>query len=211
MVTLVLRLNSIFDRIADAWSSIALLLLRLYLTPVLAQAGWQKLNNLDSTADWFGNTDYGLGLPFPLVMAILAAVTEFVGAWLLLFGLGTRLVAIPMMITMLVAIFAVHWDNGWLAIADANSWLADGTLLLNESVMAAPEKLAAATSLLTEYGHIDWLTSSGSFVVLNNGIEFAATYFVMLLVLFCFGGGRYVSIDYYLLQWLKNGAANNDT
>ena len=34
--------------------------------------------------------------------------------------------------------------------------------------------------------------------MLNNGIEFAATYFVMLLVLFFIGAGRYASIDYWL-------------
>ncbi|MDC8830857.1 HvfX family Cu-binding RiPP maturation protein [Alteromonas gilva] len=207
MVSLIVRLNTVLNQAAGGAGGISLLLLRIYLMPVLAQAGWQKLTNLDSTADWFGNPDYGLGLPLPMVMAVLAAVTEFFGAWLLLFGLGTRLVAIPMMITMLVAMFTVHWNNGWLAIADANSWLADGTLLLNESVMASPEKLAAAKSLLAEHGHIDWLTASGNFVILNNGIEFASTYFVMLFVLFCFGGGRYVSIDYYLHQWLRQQAS----
>nr|MBF4390077.1 AraC family transcriptional regulator [Vibrio anguillarum] len=30
------------------------------------------------------------------------------------------------------------------------------------------------------------------------GMEFAATYFVMLMVLFIYGGGRYVSLDYWL-------------
>ena len=68
--------------------------------------------------------------------------------------------------------------------------------------MEAPEKLAAAKSLLEEHGYIEWLTSSGNFVILNNGIEFAATYFVMLLVLLCFGAGRYTSIDYYLSQYI---------
>jgi uncharacterized membrane protein YphA (DoxX/SURF4 family) len=101
---------------------------------------------------------------------------------------------------MVVAMITVHWQNGWPAIADAGSWLADGTLLMNESVMAAPEKLSAAKAILNEHGYIDWLTSSGNFVILNNGIEFAVTYFIMLTVLFCFGGGRYVSVDYYLAR-----------
>lgn len=177
---------------------IPLLLIRLYLAPVMIQAGWNKASSFDSIVDWFGNDDYGLGLPMPLVMAFLATAAELVGGILLLFGALTRLVSIPLMITMVVAMVSVHADNGWLAIADASSWLADGTILLNESIMAAPEKLSAAQSLLQEHGHYDWLTSSGNFVVLNNGIEFAATYFVMLLVLFIYGGGRFVSIDYYL-------------
>ena len=175
-----------------------LLLLRLYLAPVMVQAGWNKASNFEDIVSWFGNDDYGLGLPLPFVMALLATAAELVGGVFLLLGALTRLVSIPLMVTMIVAMVSVHAENGWLAIADASSWLADGTLLLNESVMDAPEKLQAAKSLLQEHGHYDWLTSSGNFVVLNNGIEFAATYFVMLLVLFFYGGGRYVSVDHFV-------------
>ena len=175
---------------------IPLLLLRLYLAPVMIQAGWNKASHFSDIVDWFGNADYGLGLPFPFIMALLATAAELIGGIFLLLGLFTRLVAIPLMVTMLIAMVTVHAKNGWLAIADASSWLADGTILRNENVMAAPEKLAAAKSLLQNHGHYEWLTSSGNFVVLNNGIEFAATYFIMLLVLFFYGGGRYVSVDH---------------
>jgi len=183
---------------------IPLLLLRLYLAPVMIQAGWNKASSFDSIVDWFGNDDYGLGLPMPLVMAFLATAAELVGGVLLLLGALTRLVSIPLMVTMIVAMVSVHAKNGWLAIADASSWLADGTILLNENIMAAPEKLSAAKSLLQEHGHYDWLTSSGYFVVLNNGIEFAATYFIMLLVLFIYGGGRFFSVDYYVNKAMRS-------
>ena len=183
---------------------IPLLLLRLYLAPVMIQAGWNKASSFDSIVDWFGNDEYGLGLPIPLVMAFLATAAELVGGVLLLLGALTRLVSIPLMVTMIVAMVSVHAKNGWLAIADASSWLADGTILLNENIMAAPEKLAAAKSLLQEHGHYDWLTSSGNFVVLNNGIEFAATYFIMLLVLFIYGGGRFFSVDYYVNKAMRS-------
>ncbi|MCG7649281.1 MULTISPECIES: DoxX family protein [Alteromonas] len=183
---------------------IPLLLLRLYLAPVMIQAGWNKASSFDSIVDWFGNDDYGLGLPMPLVMAFLATAAELVGGVLLLLGALTRLVSIPLMVTMIVAMVSVHAKNGWLAIADASSWLADGTILLNENIMAAPEKLSTAKSLLQEHGHYDWLTSSGSFVVLNNGIEFAATYFIMLLVLFIYGGGRFFSVDYYVNKAMRS-------
>ena len=183
---------------------IPLLFLRLYLAPVMIQAGWNKASSFDSIVDWFGNDDYGLGLPMPFVMAFLATAAELVGGVLLLLGALTRLVSIPLMVTMIVAMVSVHAKNGWLAIADASSWLADGTILLNESIMAAPEKLAAAKSLLQEHGHYDWLTSSGNFVVLNNGIEFAATYFIMLLVLFIYGGGRFFSVDYYVNKAMRS-------
>ncbi|MEZ7227549.1 DoxX family protein [Alteromonas sp. DY56-G5] len=200
-------MNHIYQQIVarlQVADGIPLLLLRLYLAPVMIQAGWNKASSFDSIVDWFGNDDYGLGLPMPLVMAFLATAAELVGGVLLLLGALTRLVSIPLMVTMIVAMMSVHAKNGWLAIADASSWLADGTILLNESIMAAPEKLAAAKSLLQEHGHYDWLTSSGNFVVLNNGIEFAATYFIMLLVLFIYGGGRFFSVDYYVNKAMRS-------
>ncbi|GGP49918.1 DoxD-like inner membrane protein [Shewanella algicola] len=185
-----------FLQVVKHSEGIAALALRLYLAPVLMQAGYNKLSHFDDTAAWFGNPDWGLGLPMPELMTALAAGTELIGGALLLVGLATRLVALPMMITMLVAAFAVHLPNGWLAIADASSWLA------NENVMASAEKLAAAKSILQQHGNYEWLTSSGNFVILNNGIEFAMTYLFMLLALLVIGGGRYTSVDYFISRRL---------
>ena len=202
MIKLCFKIQQQLQLITRHADGVVLLLIRLYLAPVMVQAGWQKLANFDSTVQWFGDTEFGLGLPFPYLLAMLASLAEFVGGLLLVPGLAVRWVSIPLLITMVVAMVTVHAENGWLAIADANSWLADGTLLMNPSVMEAPEKLAAAKSLLEEHGYIEWLTSSGNFVILNNGIEFAATYFVMFLVLLCFGAGRYTSVDYYLSRYI---------
>lgn len=185
------------SQVADG---IAPFLLRLYLAPVLIQAGWNKYSHFGSTVEWFGNADWGLGMPLPGLMAFLAVSAELVGGIFLLFGLATRLVAIPLMFTMLVAAFSVHWENGWAAIADSGSWLSDGTIFLNQAVMEAPEKVEMAKSILREHGNYDWLTSSGNFVILNNGIEFAITYFVMLLSLFFTGGGKFTSVDYFLAK-----------
>lgn len=177
---------------------IPLLLLRLYLTPVMMQAGWTKLQNFDSTLSWFANPDWGLGLPAPALLLSLVILLELGGGLALLLGLFTRLTALGLSITMLVAMLTVHAKNGWLAIADASSWLADGTIFRNEAVMAAAEKLAKANEVLQQQPDYDWLVSSGKLVVLNNGIEFAATYLVMLLVLVVYGAGRWLSLDYWL-------------
>ena len=179
---------------------LAPLALRLYLAPVLMQAGYNKLSNFSDTAAWFGNPDWGLGLPFPELMVALAAGTEFFGGALLIIGFGTRLVAIPLAITMFVAAFSVHIQNGWLAIADPSSWLA------NEQVLASAEKLAKAKEILQTHGNYEWLTSSGNLVILNNGIEFAITYLFMLLALVFVGGGRYTSLDYYIAK--RNGVTS---
>ncbi len=178
--------NGLFSRLKYL-DGVAPLALRLYLFPVFWMAGTQKIAGIDNTAAWFGNPDWGLGLPFPTVLAYLAAYTEAIGALLLLIGLATRWVSIPLMVTMVVAALAVHWEHGWAAIADS-------------SAQEVAVRLASARETLQEYGNYAWLTEKGDFVILNNGIEFAVTYFVMLLTLLFTGGGRFVSADYYLAR-----------
>lgn len=177
---------------------IAPLALRLYLAPVFWMAGSKKLANMDSTIEWFANPDWGLGLPFPELMAWSAALTEAGGAILLLTGLAVRWISVPLIITMLVAIFTVHWQNGWLAIAEGS-----GSLFANDRSVAAIERLDIAKDILQEHGNYSWLTEHGSIVILNNGIEFATTYLIMLLVLFFYGAGRYLSVDYWFKNWLQ--------
>jgi uncharacterized membrane protein YphA (DoxX/SURF4 family) len=96
------------------------------------------------------------------------------------------------MVTMAVAAITVHWQNGWLAIASASG------LFASERTIAATQRLAEAKDILARFGNYEALTQYGKFVVLNNGIEFAATYFLLLLVLLMGGGGRWVSLDYWL-------------
>jgi uncharacterized membrane protein YphA (DoxX/SURF4 family) len=167
------------------------LALRLFLAPVMLQSGWTKFTGFENTVAWF---EHSLQLPFPELMAALAAGTELIGGILLLLGLGIRFIALPLMFVMLVAAFMVHWENGWLVLSDASSWLA------NDRVLEAAEKKQRIIAILREHGNYSWLTSSGPVTILNNGIEFAITYFVMLLSLFFTGGGRYVSMDYSLTK-----------
>ena len=46
--------------------------------------------------------------------------------------------------------------------------------------------------------------------LLKNGIEFAATYFIMLLVLFFTGAGRYLSVDYWIDRRFRRDSNNGD-
>ena len=71
LAELYLPLQKLLDKTLT-FEGLAPLLLRLYLAPVMIQAGWNKLSHFQDTADWFGSPDYGLGLPFPVVMASLA-------------------------------------------------------------------------------------------------------------------------------------------
>ncbi len=179
---------------------LAPLALRLYLVPIFWMAGNKKLADMDSIIQWFGNPDWGLGLPFPEVMAWAATLTEVGGAILLLVGFAVRWISIPLMVTMVVAAVTVHLPNGWLAIAEATGPFA------TPRTEGAIERLEVAKQLLQEHGNYDWLTENGSIVILNNGVEFAATYFIMLLVLFFIGGGRYFSMDYWIRRaFMRDG------
>ena len=194
-MSLLQKLQSLLDS-TRAIDFLAPLAMRLYLAPVFFVAGTNKLDGVlpnENTVAWFGNPEWGLGLPAPFLMALLAAWTEVLGALALLVGVAVRWVAVPLMVVMLMAAFAVHWENGWQAVADP------AMCLFNcEAAQEAATRLEAAKSILREHGNYSWLTEQGSFVISNNGIEWAATYFVMLLSLFFVGAGRYVSVDYYI-------------
>jgi uncharacterized membrane protein YphA (DoxX/SURF4 family) len=181
-----------FSRHLDMLAPLAL---RLYLAPIFLQAGWNKAISFDNTVSWFGGAEFGLGLPFPTLFASLAIFSELLGGILLIIGLAVRWISIPLMITMLVAAITVHLDNGWLAIADVSSWLA------NADIQEAGNRLSIIKDILKEYGNYSWLTEKGSVVILNNGIEFSMTYFIMLLSLFFTGAGRVVSMDYWILKY----------
>lgn len=171
---------------------IPLLAVRLYLAPVFWLAGMNKLADMQSVIAWFGNDDWGLGLPFPAVMAWMAVLTELAGAVLLVLGLAVRLISVPLIFTMLVAIFMVHWPNGWQAVADPMSAFA------NSDVAEAIKRLDIAKEILKEHGNYEWLTAKGNLVVSNNGIEWAVTYLILCAVLLFNGGGHFVSLDYWI-------------
>lgn len=198
MMTKLCALNGLLDR-TRAFDFLGPLALRLYLAPIFWMAGKSKFDDFESTAAWFGNPDWGLGLPAPAVMAALATGTEVVGAIALLLGLATRWFAIPLMITMLVAAFKVHAVNGWQAVADPMSPFA------STNVEGAMERLDKAKDLLREHGNYDWLTETGNFVVSNSGMEWAITYFVMLLALFFSGAGK-ASLDHLIGRRLADNS-----
>ncbi len=205
-------LLNFFQNLLDKTRAIdflAPLALRLYLVPIFWMGGTHKLENagLDCMSNdaggcnfapsqdiigWFG--EGGLNLPFPELMAYLASYTEYFGAILLLIGLAVRWISIPLMVTMVVAAVTVHLPNGWSAIAEGSG------IFATERTEGAIERLDKGKELLQQYGDYSWLTENGSFVVLNNGIEFAVTYFIMLLALLFIGAGNYFSIDYWIAR-----------
>ncbi|MDY6978661.1 MAG: DoxX family protein [Pseudomonadota bacterium] len=196
-MNVLLQLQGLLDK-SRRLDFIAPLLLRLFLAPIFILAGYGKLSALDNTAYYFGEI---LGLPAPMLMALLAGAAEFFGGIAILIGLATRWFAIPLMFTMIMAAATAHWENGWHALPETTltvpwEWRMD-------MIEGAVERRDMAREILKEHGNYNWLTEYGSITILKNGIEFAATYFVMLLVLFFYGAGRYVSLDYWIDHKLK--------
>ena len=225
MAALIATYNRLYDfgvNIIQHLDGVASLALRLFLAPVMLASGWEKLTG----DNWFGGMTDSFPFPFSLLSAdlnwFLATWTEFGGGLLLLLGLGVRWISVPLMVTMFVAAYSVHWDNGWPAIApsrpaaicyqdsvearDAGAF--DKFIScynVSERTIAASERLARGKAIMRNNGNWNWLNSNGSFAKLNNGIEFAVSYFVMLLALLIIGGGRYFSLDYWLGRSFKSG------
>ena len=84
---------------------------RIILAVGFFEPALMKLQNLSGVAEWFGSMNY----PLPMVSATLSMVTEVSGILLLILGLGTRLISLPMMLIMVVATFTVHLPNGFPA------------------------------------------------------------------------------------------------
>jgi putative oxidoreductase len=89
--------------LADSLDWLAPLLMRIYFGYFWAETGWGKIHNLDAFAQKFT----GWGIPHPYLNAVLSGYTEWIGGLLLVLGLFTRLVSIPLMLNMLVAILKV--------------------------------------------------------------------------------------------------------
>ena len=81
------RLQDLLDA-TRAVDFLAPLALRVYLVPIFWMTGTKKFAAFDDTVAWFGNPDWGLGLPLPALMVVLAAGSELLGAILLALGLG---------------------------------------------------------------------------------------------------------------------------
>ena len=88
---------------------IPLLLIRLVLAYGFYVPAKMKWSDIKSITDWFKT----LHVPAPALNAYMAATTEAAGVVLLVLGLGTRIISIPLTVVMLVAIKTVHWNNGF--------------------------------------------------------------------------------------------------
>ena len=105
---------NIFNKITDhleKLKDIPPLLFRLVLAYGFYGPATMKLKNFNGIIEWFT----GMGMPLPKLNALLATGTETAGFILIFLGLATRIISIPLMVVMVVAITTVHMGNGFEA------------------------------------------------------------------------------------------------
>jgi putative oxidoreductase len=98
------------DRLLAMVSKVAWLgplLGRLTIGLMFLGTGWGKLHGLDKVTDYFTQ----LHIPAPHAQAIVVACTEFFGGLALVLGVLTRLAALPLAVTMVVAILTAKRDD----------------------------------------------------------------------------------------------------
>jgi len=105
--------------IGNALRSPLLLIIRLYWGWEFFLTGKGKLMDLSKPTEYFAS----LGIPFPHFSAILAACTECFGGLLLLVGLASRLITIPMMILLVIAYLTADIEAARAIFSDPDKFL----------------------------------------------------------------------------------------
>ena len=83
------------------------LLARLTIGVAFITSGWGKINNLEKVTAYFTE----LGIPAPAFQATFVSWVELVCGTLVLLGLVTRLVSIPLICTMIVALITAKAED----------------------------------------------------------------------------------------------------
>jgi putative oxidoreductase len=120
--------DTLFGTSPDA--NIGILILRIFIGAAMMTHGVPKMFG---GLSGFTEGVAGMGIPFPQMMAFLAAFAESFGALFLAIGLLTRPAAFMVLCTMSVAIFGAHGGAGfakqemaWLYLVPALMFLLKG-------------------------------------------------------------------------------------
>ncbi len=101
------RAYALFLRATNALQSPFLLMIRLYWGWQFLESGMDHIRNISDFVTFMSNH----GVPAPWLNAHFVAALEAGGGVLLILGLGSRLIAIPLAINMMVAYITADRDN----------------------------------------------------------------------------------------------------
>src|SRR5260370_37750489 len=96
---LIERAYALFHGAAVVLQPLLLLAIRFYWGWQFWQSGWGKLADISKPIEYFTS----LGIPFPVFNAYFIGLLEAGGGILLILGLGSRLIALPLVIDMVMA------------------------------------------------------------------------------------------------------------
>src|SRR5271156_5743488 len=115
-------------RVGSSLQSPLLLAVRLYWGWQLIETGWGKLTDIGKVIGFFTE----LGIPAPVLNAYFVSGLEFGGGLLLVLGLGSRLIALPLVIDMLVAYITADREALFQSFRNAGKFMgaAPVTLLI---------------------------------------------------------------------------------
>src|SRR5260370_13419558 len=99
MMKLAEKYYRLLVRVSSSLQSPFLLAVRLYWGWQFMQTGWGKLTDINKVVGFF--TD--LGIPAPVLNAYFVSALEFGGGLLLILGLASRLMGLPLAVDMIVA------------------------------------------------------------------------------------------------------------
>jgi putative oxidoreductase len=119
-VNFIRRPYELLVTVANYLQAPLLLFLRAYFFWQLFLAGKGKLLNIERTAEFFSS----LNIPMPILSVYLAASTECFGGLLLVVGLASRLVAIPVAFTMIVAYVTADYEALTSIFSDPDKFVA---------------------------------------------------------------------------------------
>lgn len=131
------RAYALFLRAANALQSPLLLAIRLYWGWQFWQSGWGKLSDISKPIEYFTS----LGIPAPVLNAYFIGLLEAGGGILLILGLGSRLIALPLLVDMLMAYLIADREALGSIISEPDKFYA-----------AAPYTLLFASLLILVFG-----------------------------------------------------------
>lgn len=106
------RFLHLLAKLRPGFRDVVLLLLRVTIGWSFFVAGKGKLGNLEGVTDFFGS----LGIPAPGFHAGLVGGVEMIGGLLLIAGLGSRIAAVPLAFSMIVAYLTAHREEAFAGV-----------------------------------------------------------------------------------------------
>src|SRR5215470_1162343 len=112
------RLYAVFLKIVNSLQSPFLLFIRLVFGWQFLETGIGHFTHMDKTVEFFTE----LHIPAPAFTARFTSGLETVGGILLILGLASRLISVPLLINMTVAFLTAELDKFMAFFSDSNSF-----------------------------------------------------------------------------------------